>query len=284
MFITFRPIFEALESYQALQLSSVHAIHGNPFACVAVVFDRHEENAESEMGKLILHTLCPAGVIVLSSLAERSVCFSSLILLSHTGFDAPFNEIRPTRVIHSGILLASRLKSAWHLAPDFVTKSNFSLVDQLTILLRKGRREIINEKEMLACIREESGNKSFDLKLVSFEGGQRLPLRESLDVISRSLGIVGVHGAGLTNAMFLPPVSILIEIRVGYARAPFRQLCKQFGIAYLEVPRTFVSESGVTWPIRDDRDRKVVVDDVKGLGSLVSFGVKTVVRLRSVLP
>lgn len=280
-FITFRPMFEALQNYQALQLSSFHKINGNPFECVAVVVDIHEQRAESEMGALILQSLCPAGVIVLSSLGERSICFSNLILLSSTGFDAPFNDIVPSRVIHSGIILASRLKTSWHLAPERVFER--SIDNQLTVLLRKGRREIANEKEVLESIREERGGNVFLLNLISLEGTHQTTLRESLDVISSSLGMVGVHGAGLTNAMFLPPVSVLIEIRVGYARAPFRQLCKQFGIAYLEFPRTFVTESGITWPIRDDRDRKVVVDDVKGLASLVSFGVKTVVRLRSAL-
>ena len=88
----------------------------------------------------------------------------------------------------------------------------------------------------------------------------------------------------MTNAVFLPPVSIVIEIRVGYARAPFRQLCRQFGLAYLEFTRTYMSDTGASWALRDDRDRKVIVDDVKGLASLVSFGVSSISRIRGVIP
>ena len=289
-FVTFRSMFEALEDYRAYEMynlgdqrtSKFDGGHLNPFDCVPVVVDRHEQDAESDLGKLILESICSSEVIVLANLAQRTACFSTLILGTSTGFDAPVNELVEQRIIHSGLRLTSRLKFSWHHVHAEAIHRKKATTDYLPVVVRRGRRELLNEVSIIRSLEAQVAKQYPHLKIaiINFDDSEHIPLRHATNIFSQGVGIIGVHGAGLTNAIFLPPISVMVEIRVGYSRAPFQQLCKQFGIAYLEFPRTFMTNAGVSWTIQDDRDRKVVVDDVTGLVKLTSFGISHIFRIR----
>jgi len=72
------------------------------------------------------------------------------------------------------------------------------------------RRKIANEPELEATVRMRNPN--FHIRSVHLE---RLTLEQQLRLVASSDVLIGMHGAGLTHAIFLPDKSGLVEMVPG---------------------------------------------------------------------
>lgn len=92
------------------------------------------------------------------------------------------------------------------------------------------RRKIANERELEDHLRRRNPRMRIDT--VQFD---RLPFGSQLRKAAGSDVIVGMHGAGLTHALFTPPGSALIELMPGYKMAAnwhFRAIARWRGLVY----------------------------------------------------
>ena len=119
--------------------------------------------------------------------------------------------------------------------------------NSLTIVQRKTRR-ILNPSELLDAASEVG----FDnIELVNLED---LSIREQLQTAACSRVFVGIQGAGLQWAIFMPENSTLIEISwpdkfwAGY----FRQFVIQYGIRHFDLEAKYVR---LNWPAYQDNVR-----------------------------
>ena len=86
------------------------------------------------------------------------------------------------------------------------------------------RRRVINEDELLPVLR------SADVEVVACE---TLTLKEQIAIFNDACLTIGPHGAGLTNAMFMPPGSHVIEISSPRVpRTIFESFTSEFGISH----------------------------------------------------
>lgn len=69
---------------------------------------------------------------------------------------------------------------------------------------KSNKRKIINEKSIIKVL------KKYNFKIIYME---KLRLEQQIKVISSSKYIIGLHGAGLTNIIWMKPNSTLIELR-----------------------------------------------------------------------
>ena len=69
---------------------------------------------------------------------------------------------------------------------------------------KSNKRKIINEKSIIRVL------KKYNFKIIYME---KLRLEQQIKVISSSKYIIGLHGAGLTNIIWMKPNSTLIELR-----------------------------------------------------------------------
>ncbi|KAF7003476.1 hypothetical protein CFC21_018786 [Triticum aestivum] len=106
------------------------------------------------------------------------------------------------------------------------------------LLIHRGHyRRILNEPEV-ARAAEEAG---FEAVVTELRGGGDTPEGEveQARVVNSFDVVLGLHGAGLTNAMFLPPGGVLIQV-VPYgnmediARAEFSEPATDMGLRYLD--------------------------------------------------
>ncbi|KAK3160176.1 hypothetical protein QOZ80_1BG0056190 [Eleusine coracana subsp. coracana] len=102
------------------------------------------------------------------------------------------------------------------------------------LLVHRGRyRRIVNEEEVLRAA-EKAG---FDATVTEPRGDG--PVDEQARSVNAFDALVGLHGAGLTNAVFLPPGAVLVQV-VPYgklepmARREFGEPAAAMGLQYLE--------------------------------------------------
>jgi len=77
----------------------------------------------------------------------------------------------------------------------------------LTYIERSDKRRLLDKEKYLKKL--EATYPDIDIKIVDFA---KLPLAEQLKTAQHTDILVGVHGAGLTNGMFLQPGSAMVEI------------------------------------------------------------------------
>lgn len=77
----------------------------------------------------------------------------------------------------------------------------------ITLLSRARRRLVLNEMDLVATIESEISNSK--VSLVQFE---TLSFHEQVEVARRSHVMIGMHGAGLTNAIWMPEHSVVLEL------------------------------------------------------------------------
>lgn len=77
----------------------------------------------------------------------------------------------------------------------------------ITFIDRKDNRVLLNHTEYLEDVK--SSFPSITIQEVDFAA---ISFKEQLDILQQTDILVGVHGAGLTHAMFLPPRSTVVEI------------------------------------------------------------------------
>jgi len=100
------------------------------------------------------------------------------------------------------------IRSSTQCLKDFYSKTN-TIHDENNLKIyisrnKSGRRTIINENEILPLLDQHG------FKMVYTED---LSLEEQIQMFSRATHLLSIHGAGLSNLVFMPPKSKVIEIR-----------------------------------------------------------------------
>jgi protein O-GlcNAc transferase len=100
----------------------------------------------------------------------------------------------------------------------------------VTFIDRKGSHRLLNQESLFSTLRNTYSSENFTLNIVDFAS---IPLREQISIVRDTDVLVGVHGAGLTHGMFLPPRSAVVEILPSeLAHKGFRNLAKLRGHSY----------------------------------------------------
>lgn len=101
----------------------------------------------------------------------------------------------------------------------------------VTIIDRKETRRLIDQDAYV----EELGRQSQHVTIQTVDFAS-IPFKEQLEIAQRTDILIGVHGAGLTHAMFLPSNSAIVEILpAGLEHKGFRNLAGLLGHAYYSV-------------------------------------------------
>ena len=87
--------------------------------------------------------------------------------------------------------------------------------------------------------------------------------RSTVGLFAKTAVLLGVHGAGLTNLIFMPRGGAVVELRLARSRPDYVQLCRSFGKLHFEFTKTrmVMPPSPITWPVLDDRDLLVEVSE-----------------------
>lgn len=78
---------------------------------------------------------------------------------------------------------------------------------RILLLSRRRRRVIINEQELVTQLQRLIPN--CDVTVVSFES---MPFHEQINLVRRAHLLIGMHGAGFANAIWLTKMSAIIEL------------------------------------------------------------------------
>ena len=84
--------------------------------------------------------------------------------------------------------------------------------NQVTLIRRNrvaSNRYVINEAQLIGQLEAECKRRGVAFEVVDFEG---MPFERQVALMSRTSVLIGIHGAGLVNAMFLPPGAAVIEL------------------------------------------------------------------------
>ncbi|KJK74011.1 hypothetical protein H634G_10742 [Metarhizium anisopliae BRIP 53293] len=93
---------------------------------------------------------------------------------------------------------------------------------------RTNTRKLINETELIASAKRAVPH--LNIEIVDFG---EFSFAEQLKIVRETDLLIGVHGAGLTHTMFLPPGSAVVEILPGdFAHMGFRNLAQLLGHQY----------------------------------------------------
>lgn len=109
---------------------------------------------------------------------------------------------------------------------------------------------------------------------------EELPLREQFAVFAGADVVAGVHGAGLTHAMFMRPRSVLVEVFGDHMTSSFRYLAGRVGAHYLPVamPGAFADVSSRTLRERDATRFADVTLDPDRLANALDLAVAIAAR------
>ncbi|KAJ2981389.1 hypothetical protein NQ176_g2048 [Zarea fungicola] len=141
----------------------------------------------------------------------------------------------------------------------------------VTFVDRKGSRELVDQDAHIEALRKAVPH--MQLEVVDFAS---MPLAEQIKVARRTDVLVGVHGAGLTHAMFMKPGSVLVEILpIDFTHKGFRNLAQMLGHRYFRThAKTAAGSSKRDWqqdPVQIDR--QTVIDVVRaGVQAMYSRG------------
>jgi len=134
----------------------------------------------------------------------------------------------------------------------------------ITFIDRKATRRLLDIEQHIEDIKTKHSDvvvNLVDFAAISFE--------DQLSMVRHTDVLVGVHGAGLTHAMFLWPGSAVVEILPqGLDFKGFRNLAKLSGVSYFSVHTTDGLNSG------DWQDTDVAIDRDR-LESLVDVAIKS---------
>ncbi len=89
---------------------------------------------------------------------------------------------------------------------DVATPSQLTLVQRNPLF---GNRYAINEAQLIAELRSYCAEHALELQVVDFA---ELTFAQQVEAMARTAVLVGVHGAGLVNSLFLPKGSAVIEL------------------------------------------------------------------------
>jgi len=167
------------------------------------------------------HTSCSV-----DSKKKPCICFSKLVIgpaAHHAGGPGSF-QITAQFIDEFSHFLMSRVNIS------SIGKPSYSAL--ITIITRKGTRQIINDQDLERELCEHYCPKGWDVVLVDME---RLSHAEQMSLIQRTTVLIAMHGSGMTNIIFLPKDSIVIELfPYGFSRPTYEFLAKKIGVHYLK--------------------------------------------------
>jgi len=261
---TFRLLFQALASFSGIfsQESSTGFTD-----CMVLLTAKNTIEDVGPFGRNVLASFCTRGIFELRNMHRP--CFARLLLGSTPGgwdMNIAQNEVVP--INFAGIHMAQWIKRASGL--DALQEQSAKLTPVVTLILRRGRRAIFNQEQVINVVSCKSISQTCPYTLSTIDFDQQ-SFQDALALVARSTVLVGVHGAGLTNLIFLPPGAALIELRLSRARTEFRNLCRSFGKLHYEFASTrMIVPQTALWSVLDDRDLILVVTNPGELAEYVS--------------
>jgi len=115
---------------------------------------------------------------------------------------------------------------------------------QVLFVDRHGSRRIIvpeNKERLFTFIAKECSKRSFNFSVIDFETKIS---REQVQAMSQSAIAIGVHGANLVNTIFMPPLSVLIEL---FPFGFYHDMYEEGGRASLKY-FSYSMSAGEEWP------------------------------------
>ena len=130
------------------------------------------------------------------------------------------------------------------------------------------QRKIKNEDELVSSLKSEFPNH----KIRAFQL-DRLPMQKQLQIIAETDILIGMHGAGLTHALFLPKHAALLELFPGSGSTPahFKSIARWRGLKYM----CWFGKSGGETHGLTTVNAEVVNAAVKELTDLMCFRTNT---------
>jgi hypothetical protein len=120
----------------------------------------------------------------------------------------------------------------------------------ITILKRTTNRKFFEEREMIYNLTELVEPYGFTVKYIDLEP---LTWREQFEIISKTGLLIGMHGSGLTNLLFLHPDATVLEIfpfkTQRYLAKHFSYPARKIGVNYLNWSPSDIS--GIVFPDRE---------------------------------
>jgi len=270
---TFRLLFQSLASFSGNFAEEASTGFTD---CTVLLSKRNTIGDVGPFGVNVLRSFCRHGILELRNL--QRVCFSRLLLGSTPGgWDMDIEQTTFVPINFAGIHMAQWIKrsigfdSSLHIGPQSKP--------MVTLVLRRGRREIFNEDDVVQIMTCTSAHQTCLHTLVAIDLDQST-FREAVALVSSSAVLIGVHGAGLTNLIFLPAGRALVELQLARSRPVFRNLCRSFGKIHFEFvgTRMILPPATAQWSMLDDRDLILYVRKPSGLAHLVSNAISAVRR------
>ncbi|KAH0450132.1 hypothetical protein IEQ34_020824 [Dendrobium chrysotoxum] len=125
------------------------------------------------------------------------------------------------------------LREIFSLKRRFIVQKKSRRKPRLLMILRKGSRSIMNEKEVIVMARR------IGYKVITARPEEMKELPKFADIVNSCDVMMGVHGAGLANMVFLPENSTVIQIiplggLTWACRHDYGEPAPDMGIKYLE--------------------------------------------------
>jgi len=251
---TFRVLFESLATFSMDWIAPT----GQQLSdCIIALSPRNTVGEIGPFGRNVLSSFCNQGILELQR--SQTLCFSRLLIgTTPGGWDMSLNPEDPARVNFAGIYMGQWIKR--HFGIAIVDELNVGK-SSITLILRRGRRSILNEEDVVRTLACKTG----DICLYSLEtiDLDKATFRSTVGLFAKTAVLLGVHGAGLTNLIFMPRGGAVVELRLARSRPDYVQLCRSFGKLHFEFTKTrmVMPPSPITWPVLDDRDLLVEVSE-----------------------
>ena len=231
------------------------------FNCTIVVKDLAMLSNLGPFGLPLLQHMCTHQPVALLP-AAGPVCFSRVVLGATTGdWDMIVHRRVPQPVHFASIIMGACFRRLF-VAPSWHAVGPGGEGSQVLLVQRKGRRELVNWDVVLMSLMAEGGAAGVGIVTADFN---EMTLKQAVHEVSRSHVMVGVHGAGLTNIIFMPLPAALVEISAGSLRPEYFQLTQSLRLHHFD----FADVILIGPPSPDPRDMQVYAVDVAGLSRLV---------------
>lgn len=238
---TLRKVFEAIIQFDERGEMAVHAGAGDvpyrhpagspkAFDCTIVVKDDAMLNDLGPFGRPILQKLCRYPPIALHS-AKGPVCFERLVLgATPGGWDMEVDKrvVQPIR--YSSLIMGICLRNLFD-APARAAWGKRGKGMQVLFVQRRGRRVMENYDDTMRELVSVTRPRGIKVVPADFDG---MTLLETINNVSMTHVLTGVHGAGLTNMIFLPLPAACVEVSIGYLRPEFHQLAQSLRVKHYD--------------------------------------------------
>ena len=260
LLVRYRRLFFSLASFSANTAEA-----GGMMNCTFVLWRGRPEDSDytrfAGFDLSFFSSLCRGGILQLSP-RIAPVCFQSIIVgAAPGGWDMDLGpKRRGVSIDFSGVTMARWLRTQFG-------ATDSAAVGGAILVVRRGRREMVNENEVHSTLAAAVSPGPLDV--VDFD---KVNYTMALNIVSRRAAMVGVHGAALSNLIFLPPGAALVEISISNAKTEFFFVAQSFGKLYFEHASLFPIDEHIP----DLRDRRINVSNVPELGNLVARAVALV--------